>query len=296
MFVRVRKRSRARWSRPLQFSVLALLLLAEVRAEDAGATFRIEPSIDEVPANHLKFYLHFSEPMERGRVFRYLKLLEIDEQGKAMSEVPEPFREVELWDEAFTRMTLWFHPGRQKPGVNLNVEIGPILEDGKRYRLEISRDWKTERSSRLEGPLEKVFTAGEIDNEQPDPGRWGSGYRVDSKGRIEMLIGTREVLDPESASRRIEIFQGEKKISFVVENYQISFPCQENPESSFRVVVDPRLEDLAGNSVARPFNLDLNEHPNFEERTKPVELSFPRKIVIPEGAEFPGLPTGKGKE
>lgn len=283
-----------RWSFPLL--IPALFSIGEMRAEEVGATLRIEPLIEKLPANHLKFYLHFSEPMERGEAFRHFKLVEIDERRNAIAEVPEPFREVELWDETFTRMTLWFHPGRQKPGVNLNVEIGPILEEGKRYRLEISRDWKTERGTRLEGPLEKIFAAGEIDIEQPDPRQWGSGYRVDSKGRTQMLIGTREVLDSESARRRIEIFQGGTRIPFAVESNQIAFYFEGKPESSFRVVVDPRLEDLAGNSVARPFNLDLDKHPDFEEQTKPIELSFPRKIVIPEDAEFPGLPTEKERE
>ncbi|MCB1092679.1 MAG: hypothetical protein KDL87_14180, partial [Verrucomicrobiae bacterium] len=76
---------------------------------------RIEPDYGIVPANHLKFYLTFAQPMERGDVFRFLRLVRIDPDGKEIAEVPDPFREVELWDETFTRMTLWFHPGRQKP-------------------------------------------------------------------------------------------------------------------------------------------------------------------------------------
>ena len=43
-----------------------------------------------------------------------------------------PFRETELWSEDGRRLTLWLHPGRQKTGVNLNTEIGPVLDPGTR--------------------------------------------------------------------------------------------------------------------------------------------------------------------
>ena len=129
-----------------------------------GGEVRVEPGTPVVPANLLKFYLHFPGPMERGDVFRHLRLVEVDTGGREIAEVPEPFREVELWDETFTRMTLWFHPGRQKPGVNLNVEIGPILEEGNRYRLEISEKWRMESGETLAGERNHLFSAGAFDD------------------------------------------------------------------------------------------------------------------------------------
>lgn len=267
--------------------VLALAVLAR-GAEEHPASLRIEPAIERVPANHLKFYLHFSEPMERGEAFRYLRLVRIDEAGREMEEVPEPFREIELWDESFTRMTLWFHPGRQKPGVNLNVEIGPILVEGNRYRLEVSPDWKTERGTFLGGRLEAVFEAGPIDEEQPEPESWKHGYSVDAEGRNWILIHTDGALDPASAARRIAIFRGDDRVAFELRGSRLAILQEKGKGDRLRVVVDPLLEDLAGNSVARPFNLDLQSNPDFRERTKPVELVFPRKISLPPGPSFPG--------
>ena len=43
---------------------------------------------------------------------------------------------------------------------------------------------------------------------------------------------------------------------------------------SYLIIVDPQLEDLAGNSIARPFNLDLEKHPGFVEKTEPVTIPF----------------------
>jgi len=46
------------------------------------------------------------------------------------------------------------------------------------------------------------------------------------------------------------------------------------------LAIDPKLEALAlaGNSIARPFNLDIAQHPDFRERTEPVAIPF----FIPE--------------
>jgi hypothetical protein len=112
----------------------------------------IHPSGSALPANHLKFYLHFSEPMQQGVFLQHCSVMDAD--GKI---VPEPFRETELWSEDGLRLTLWFHPGRQKTGVNLNVEVGPVLVPGQRCKLIISGKWKSERGVPLGKDVEKSF-------------------------------------------------------------------------------------------------------------------------------------------
>lgn len=43
----------------------------------------------------------------------------------------------------------------------------------------------------------------------------------------------------------------------------------------YRIVIDQRLEDLAGNSVARPFNIDLTKAGDSPGTEPPsVELGF----------------------
>lgn len=252
-------------------------LVAPIFADDV----RIEPAVDVVPANHLKFYLHFPEPMERGDVFRYLRLARIDEEGNEVAEVPEPFREVELWDETFTRLTLWFHPGRQKPGVNLNVEIGPILEEGKRYRLEISDTWKTESGVGVSGSLDHEFVAGSYDGTQPNPYQWDVGRSTYHLGKATGRVVTDELLDPQSALKRVRIFLNEKETIFRVVGRELQFGLGQGSEFRLTVQIDPRVEDLAGNSVARPFNLDIDKNPGFEEKTETIELTFKLPHAFP---------------
>lgn len=234
---------------------------------------RVEPAAAVIPANHLKFYLHFPVPMERGDVFRYLRLAEISPGGKELNEVPEPFREVELWDETFTRMTLWFHPGRQKPGVNLNVEIGPILEEGKYYRLEISGAWRDERGNPSGGTVRHDFRAGPYDGAQPDPAAW----KIEVKNSI-VRIETGESLDPESLRKRLSLKRDGKEVHLDVAIETDAAGFSVRPEvtmaaGAWSLVIDPRLEDLAGNSIARPFNRDLDEGA-IQDESEAVEIFF----------------------
>lgn len=251
-------------------TVAACLWIATAAA--GGGEVRVEPSVGVVPANHLKFYLHFPGPMERGEVFRHLRLVETDEDGEETAEVPEPFREVELWDETFTRLTLWFHPGRQKPGVNLNVEIGPVLEEGKRYRLEISGKWRDEQGEPLGETVRHGFAAGPVDERQPQPAEW----RVVFTGGF-VRVETGEPLDPESLRKRVTVVDGEGgSLAAEIEPDATGFrlaPDQPWRPGSYRLLVDPRLEDLAGNSVARPFNVDL-EKGTGESSEEAVAIPF----------------------
>lgn len=237
----------------------AVLLAVSFAMSVVAGEVRIAPAFEVLPANHLKFYLHFPGPMERGEVFRHLRLVEIDAMGSEVGEVPEPFREVELWDETFTRLTLWFHPGRQKPGVNLNVEIGPILEEGQRYRLEVSGKWRDESGKSLGEAVALSFFAGPPDNEQPEPMKW----KIAVEGGL-VRVTTDGPLDPESLRKRVVVRRvgEEEDLAVKMESAASGMAIRVNPPfgpGRYRLLVDPQLEDLAGNSVARPFNVDLTK-------------------------------------
>ncbi len=267
---------------------LALVLCFSASPGESGetdATLSIEPVAEMLPANFLKFYLHFSEPMERGDVFRYLRLVTLKNDGTE-EEVVEPFREVELWSGDFQTLTLWLHPGRQKPGVNLNVDLGPVLEEGRGYRLVVSPEWKTQSGKRLNGGLSKSFQAGPVDKQQPDPLSW----RVARSSSRQLVVTTDGSLDPASLRKRLRVTSepGRKALPVTIEaprdRIRLSIETASDVKSGvvfdswsagdYRIIVDSQLEDLAGNSIARPFNLDLEEHPDFIDQTEPVTIPF----------------------
>ena len=231
----------------------------QLAAEEPSAPPRltgIYPSGSEVPANHLKFYLLFSEPMQPGNIFIYFKLL--DARG---AEVPEPFRETELWSVDGRRLTLWFHPGRQKTGVNLNVEIGPVMVEGQRYTLVVSSDWPSQRGMPLGRAIEKSFRAGPADHTQPNADAWKLEPPATLRGELRVtfpeaydwaLLQSQLWVETAAGKRvpgRIEIGAGERDWSFA--------PVPAWRAGNYRLAAGSVLEDLAGNSLARPFEVDL---------------------------------------
>jgi len=96
----------------------------------------------QLPANLLKFYVHFTRPMRQtDTIFDQLHI--VDERGEPVND---PWRRFPQWSDDGKRLTLWIHPGRVKRGVNLREEIGPVLAPGKKYTLRI--DGTLERPER----------------------------------------------------------------------------------------------------------------------------------------------------
>jgi hypothetical protein len=148
---------------------VARLSLPAVVVEPSTAVSAVFPSSNILPENLLKFYIHFSAPMQQGNLYKHIYLL--DHVGK---KVELPFLEIdeELWDPSFTRLTLFIDPGRIKRGVKPLEEIGPALETGKAYTLVIENDLRDARGAPLKLTFRKQFTAGPPDRDPPDPSQW----------------------------------------------------------------------------------------------------------------------------
>ncbi len=237
------------------------------------------PTAQTLPANHLKFYLLFSEPMRRGNIFSQFTLL--DQQGQT---VLEPFRETELWSDDGRRLTLWFHPGRQKTGVNLNVEIGPVLQPGNHYTLIVSGLWKSQAGVPLGTSYQKAFLAGPPDHEQPKLEQWQitpptvtdtNALKIAFPEPFDWALLKSRLWIETSEGRNVEgsslVGTEERSWSFTPKT-----PWQ---SGHYRVAVESLLEDLAGNSLARPFEVDINGEP-----VAPVASTLYLPFVISEPA------------
>jgi hypothetical protein len=220
----------------------------------------VHPSGDQLPANHLKFYLLFSEPMRQGRIWDFFTLVD-ETTGEP---VHDPLRHTELWSEDGRQLTLWFHPGRQKTGVNLNVEIGPILEPGRRYTLSISPRWLSQKGTPLAAEFRKSFAAVEPDHTQPRLADWT--FRVPSAGTRDPLeIEFPEPLDWALLQKQLAVeaasgarAPGEIRVGAEERSWQLH-PSEPWQPGGYRLKAGGVLEDLAGNSLARPFEVDLTD-------------------------------------
>ena len=217
------------------------------------------PSRAVLPENQLKFYFHFSAPMSRGEAYRCVHLY------KASGErVERPFLELdeELWDASGTRFTLFFDPGRIKRGLKPREEMGPALEEGAEYRLVIEQEWHDATGQQLARPFVKRFRVEAPDYGQPDPARWQ--LLAPAAGTREPLRVTfDEPLDHAMLMRVIQIagpnsdFVPVLKVVDKQETRLSLLPQQPWQAGEHTLVTRSHLEDLAGNSIERPFEVDI---------------------------------------
>ena len=220
---------------------------------------RVSPSREVVPENLLKLYIEFSAPMSFGEAYEHLKLL--DGSGKPLDL---PFLELgeELWDPRGMRLTLLFDPGRIKRGLKPREELGPVLEEGKSYTFVLDPGWHDAKGTPLKAGFRKRFRVGPPDMTTPDPTSW----RIDPPGlgtTEPLVIRFPESLDRAMLGRVLVVTDATDKlragkITIGEEETSWSFV----PETPWRagthaLLVDKTLEDLAGNSVDRPFEVDV---------------------------------------
>lgn len=232
----------------------------------------VYPSADEVPANLLKFYLHFSKPMREGpAIFDRVQLL--DDQGEALED---PWRRTELWNEDATRLTLWIHPGRIKEGVNLRNELGPVLEPNRKYTLVIDDKLLDADGRPLGAAFKKTFrtaasvrTAIEVRDWTTGSPQAGTRMPVEVKfpRPLDRALLGRSLAVTDAEGRpvpgAVEVGAKERSWSFV--------PSKPWAQGEHTITVDDRLEDLAGNTIRRPFDLNLKAPPM---REPPLTLTF----------------------
>ena len=162
----------------------------------------VYPSGDTLPENHLRFYVHFSQPMSRGFAGKHIKLL--TEEGDA---VDLPFLELdqELWDPEGRRLTLFLDPGRVKRGLKPREDHGPVLEFGKRYSLVVDKGFQDARGVGMREGFSTSFKVELSDFDQPDTGRWQ--IRAPALGSREPLrIKFGAPLDHGMLQRMIAVF------------------------------------------------------------------------------------------
>ena len=220
---------------------------------------RIFPTINKLPANHLKFYIHFSQPMREGRaIFDQIRLL--DSNGQ---QVHDPWRRQELWNSDATRLTLWIHPGRVKTGVNLRDDEGPVLRPGKTYTLEVTADVKGQDGQSLK-IYRKTFTTMADDRQRPLPTQWKVS-RVQAGTREPIRVQFGEPLDAAIAIRALRIYgpdgkQASGKVRLDAHQRVWQFiPAGNWLHDDYRILVADDLEDLAGNTPLRVFDTDLTK-------------------------------------
>jgi hypothetical protein len=237
----------------------------------SARVLHVYPSADTLPANALKLYVYFSDPMMRGGAWTHLRLLR--EDGTA---VPYPFLELdqELWDPANRRFTILFDPGRIKRGLASLAEAGPALEPGHSYTLVVSRDWLDARGVPLAAEYRKTFRVTPADRTPPNPATWRIAAPR-SATTAPLVIRFPKPLDYALLQHEIAIpaVPGTVEVSGDETEWRFT-PSRPWTAAVYQIVVRTTLEDLAGNHILRAFDVDTFDPitPNLTAET--VTLTF----------------------
>jgi hypothetical protein len=242
---------------------------------------RVAPASAVVPENLLKFYIEFSAPMSRGEAYDHIRLL--DASGKP---VDAPFLELgeELWDPRGRRFTLLFDPGRIKRGLLPREQLGPALSAGKSYTLLIDRRWHDAAGNVLASEYRKQFRVGPPDSAPPDPKSWALDT-PEAGSRAPLRVSFKEPLDRALLGRLLAVtdregnpVEGAQEIAND-ETWWSFVPVGPWRAGPHFLLIDRDLEDLAGNSVGRPFEVDVFRPIERRETADVVRLPF--SIGIP---------------
>ncbi len=257
-------------------AISAVFPLAKSDAEPTTVVEHIYPSGDVLPENQLKFYLHFSAPMSRGEAYRHIHLL--DAAGQELEAVFLELGE-ELWDGDHRRFTLLCDPGRVKRGLKPREELGSVLTAGESYTLVVDGDWRDARRMPLNAGARKGFSVGPPDETPIDPARWQISPPV-AGSHAPLVVRFGEPLDHSLLERIVWVTNSEgKKLAGTIATgddeacWQFT-PAEPWPAGRYKLLAETTLEDLAGNAIGRPFEVDEFDQVDRAIETKTIELPF----------------------
>lgn len=235
------------------------------------------PSSGQLPANALRVYLTFSQPMRRHQVAKLIRL--VDETG---AEVENPFLNlhVELWDPRQQRLTLLFDPGRVKRGVGPNVQTGAPLRAGRSYRLVVSGRMKSARGIEIGRDKAVGFVVKSAERNPIKPSSWH--YRLPAAGSLESLeIGFDRIMDSPIAKRLISVKSatGERLKGRVLatESRWRFTPLKRWKPGGYLIYVHHNIEDIAGNRLRVAFDQSSSTH---HSRSGIEDLSIQRFLLV----------------
>ena len=213
-----------------------------------------------MPANLLRFAVTFSGEMEDGSAAGHIHLL--DETGVvipgALLEMPP-----ELWDREHRRLTVLLEPGRIKRGLRPHEQAGPPLREGGTVMIVVDAGIRDASGSPLIEDAHRAYRIGPPIRSRVDPTRWDVHW-PDAPSE-PLVVRFDRSLDRALVHRYLRVLDahesavaGRAALDETGELWMFT-PAEERTDyANWALRVDTRLEDLAGNSVRRVFDRDLD--------------------------------------
>jgi hypothetical protein len=187
--------------------------------------------------------------------------------------------EPELWDPDRRRLTLLLDPGRIKRGLAPHEEAGYPLAEGVPVVISIDAGFRDGAGRPLRAGSERRYDVGPAVRSRIDPRGWTCVHpTVGSKEPLTvafdrpldhaMLGHCLSVVDMAEGALHGRGSTGAEERSWIFE------PDSTWRDVRYQLVVDPRLEDLAGNSLVRVFDRDLTRAEDAPSESRRIAIDL----------------------
>jgi hypothetical protein len=236
----------------------------------------IYPTAAEVPRNLLRFYIWFSGPMSEGYAAEHVRLADAA-TGQRMTGALLPGSE--LWSGDRRRLTVLLDPARIKRGLAAQRQAGYPLRQGEPFRVVVDNGFRDALGRPLRSAADRRYGVGPDERRRVDPGAWIISAPA-GRTREPLHVTFDRPLDHGLLARCLHLTgpddqpvaglpepgPGEQSWRFA--------PRQPWAPGAHQLVVNPILEDLAGNSVSRVFDRDLTRPEHQPRPARPVAITF----------------------
>ena len=221
-----------------------------------GASVDIYPTAQILPSNLLRIYVYFPRPMQADDILGKIHLLNGSGQVVTGAFLPNRF---DLWSSDRTRLTVLLDPARVKTGLAAHNAMGRALTEGAQYTVIVLGSAKDAGGCPIGTDTSYAFTGGPPDLTPPMPETW----RIDVPAvasRDHLTVDLGDAHDHLSLAYRLRVLDEtgsvvSGKITLVnAESAWRFVPRTSWTDQSYRIAIDPRLEDLAGNRPGQLFD------------------------------------------
>lgn len=234
------------------------------------------PSGTEVPENQLRLYIAFSAPMGLAGGSKHVRLL--DETGRPVDDAFLPL-DVDLWNHDRTRYTVLFDPGRVKRGILPNEEMGRSLIAGRKYTLFVDESWRDAGGQPLAASFRREFRVGPPEEHAVDPATWRLEAPL-KRTRDPLIASFPKPLDYALLQRALTVstLGGERVPGDIRleagETRWLFIPQAPWQAGEYQLLASSILEDVAGNRIGRPFEVEVPASGRVETEATSAVLPF----------------------
>jgi hypothetical protein len=187
--------------------------------------------------------------------------------------------EHELWDSSRRRLTVLLDPARIKRGLVAHRHAGYPLRTCGQFALVVDSGIRDARGLPLLAGTQREYRVGDDECNHVDPSTWI--LTAPRTGTFEPVQASFDrPLDHGLLTRCLHVtgpdgqpVHGTPQIGRGETSWQL-VPSQAWASGPHQLIIDPALEDLAGNSVSRVFDRDLARPQDQPRPTLPVTLTF----------------------